>query len=51
MRDTESVPQHDICVIQRAVWIRRDPLWNALGGLTRSLRHMTSGRVDLIIGI
>ena len=49
MRDAESVPEHDVRILNGLVAGVCDPLRQTLGRFTGSLRHVAACRMDLIV--
>ena len=49
MRQTESVPQHDVLVVEVCVRVRGDPGGDALGGFARGLGDVAAGGVELAV--
>lgn len=49
MGEAERVPEHDVGVLDTLVPVLGDPLRKPLGRFPRRLRHVATGRVDLIV--
>jgi hypothetical protein len=47
MRQPESVPQHDVFVVEVCGGVGGDPGWEALGGFAGGLRDVAAGGVEL----
>lgn len=47
VREAESVPQHDIFVVEVRARVGGDPGWDALGGFAGGLGHVAPGGVEL----
>jgi hypothetical protein len=47
MRQPESVPQHDVFVVEVGGGVGGDPGWEALGGFAGGLRDVAAGGVEL----
>lgn len=48
MCDAERVPEHNIRVVDRGIFIC-DPFWDTAGGLAGCLGDVASGGVDLLV--
>jgi hypothetical protein len=49
MRQSESVPQHDVLVVKARVGVRGDPGGDALRGLAGGLGDVAAGGVELAV--
>jgi hypothetical protein len=47
MRQSESVPQHDVFVVEAGGRVGGDPGWKALGGFAGGLWDVAAGGVEL----
>ena len=48
MREAECVPEHDVRVVNRGVFVCY-PFWNSAGGLTGRLGYVAAGGINLLI--
>lgn len=48
MRDTEGMPEHDVCVFDGRVFVR-DPFRDTARRLAGCLRDVAAGGIDLLV--
>lgn len=51
MRDAESMPENDVCVIDLCGGIGGNPGGKSLRGFARGLGDVATCRVDLVVGV